>query len=556
MNIKITSKINFLFAQKLFIALSILFALCIFAMQRYLDHIIEINLYKNLGERAQIQAKELAAIPALSSAVENHDLDAIHQLMSRIHKQSDASYIVIGDKYTNRLFHTRGAPLNVPMVGDDNTEVLKGRSVITVNEGFIGKALRGKAPIFDKKGQVIGIVSVGYLVDNIKEIHEAQSYPFVIFCIVLFIALFIFSYIFSFLIKKQMFDLEPKEISLLVKMQSAIMESIHEGLIAIDLDYKITHINQFARQFLTISENIHTVNGTSLFLYIARSNELLQNNECFTKDIYDCMSHFNDNVVIASRIRLIFNDRLQGWVITFRNMNEINLLSKQLSQVQQYADNLRALRHEHQNWLATLVGLLHMKRYDDAKAFITYQSNQNQQSLDFITDKIKVPTIAGLLIGKLSKANEMGLELQFDPLCELAQVPNKITETEFMSIIANLLDNAFTASLLQYQKSPEKEKKIIYLYLNDSTDEYVIEVSDQGTQIEESIKSSIFKLGVTTKDKGDGVGLYLVKTYTEKAGGYIEVNNNHPQGTIFSIFIPKLHNEKYHNIIRGQKHES
>lgn len=540
MNVKIRiNKINFLFAQKLFIALSILFALSIFIMQRYLDNIIEMNLYKNLGERAQIQAKELAAIPALAIAVANRDLDGINQLISRIHKQSDASYIVIGDQHANRLFHTRDAPLNVPMVGDDNHEVLKGKSIIVISEGSLGESLRGKAPILDKQGQVIGIVSVGYMLDKIEELHKVQSYPFIIFCIILFITLFIFSYIFSYLIKKQMFNLEPKEISLLVRMQSAIMESINEGLIAIDLDYNITHINQFARQFLNIPAHVDMVNGSSLFLYIAKPNDLLQNHDCLAEDIYDRISHFNDEAVIASRIRLIFNDRLQGWVITFRNMNEINLLSKRLSQVQQYADNLRALRHEHQNWLATLLGLLYMKRYEEAKTFITRQSTQNQQHLDFITEKIKVPTIAGLLIGKLSKANEMGLELQFDPMCQLNQVPNKITETEFMSIIANLLDNAFTASLAQYQKSASKDKKVIYLYLNDATDEYVIEVTDEGTQIDEEIKSSIFKLGVTTKSKGDGVGLYLVKTYTEKANGYIEVSNNEPQGTIFSIFIPK-----------------
>ncbi|WP_392563883.1 sensor histidine kinase [Orbus wheelerorum] len=532
------TKFPLLFAQKLFIALSILFALAVFIMHQYINGIIETNLYTNLGERAQIQAKEIAAIPELALAVKNNDLKAINELVSLINKQSDASYIVIGDKHATRLFHTQNVAINVPMVGDDNQDVLKGKSIIIISQGSLGQSLRGKSPIISDDG-VVGIVSVGYMLDRLDELHKIQSYPFIIFCVLLFVVLFVFSYIFSFLIKKQMLNLEPKEISLLVKMQSAIMESINEGLIAVDLNYNITHINQFARQFLNIPKHVDNLNGTNLFLYIVSPNDLLRNDDCLIEDVYDRISHFNDEVVIASRIRLIFNEKIQGWVITFRNMNEINLLSKRLSQVQQYADNLRALRHEHQNWLATLLGLIYMQRYDDAKEFITRQSTNNQQQLDFITDKIKVPTIAGLLIGKFTKANEMGLELQFDPMCQLNQIPGKLIEIEFMSIIANLLDNAFTASLAQYQKSAVKEKKIVYLYLSDATDEYVIEVSDEGTQIDEAVKSSIFKLGVTTKTKGDGVGLYLVKTYTEKANGYIEVNNNLPQGTIFSIFIPK-----------------
>ncbi|WP_392562655.1 sensor histidine kinase [Orbus sturtevantii] len=532
------TKFPLLFAQKLFIALSVLFALAIFIMHQYINGITEANLYTNLGERAQIQAKEIAAIPELALAVKKHDLNAIKDLITLISEQSDASYIVIGDKNATRLFHTENVAINVPMVGDDNQDVLKGKSIIIISQGSLGQSLRGKSPIIDND-DVIGIVSVGYMLDRLNELHKIQSYPFIIFCLILFFFLFVFSYIFSYLIKKQMFNLEPKEISLLVKMQSAIMESINEGLISVDLNYNIIHINQFARQFLNIPQHTDNLQGTNLFLYILSPNDLLRNDDCLLEDVYDRISHFNHEAVIASRIRLIFNDKIQGWVVTFRNMNEINLLSKRLSQVQQYADNLRALRHEHQNWLATLLGLIYMQRYEDAKEFITRQSSHNQQQLDFITERFQVPTIAGLLIGKFTKANEMGLELEFDPMCQLKNIPNKLIETEFMSIIANLLDNAFTASLIQSHESTIKEKKIIHLYLSDATDEHVIEVSDEGHQIDEAIKSSIFKLGVTTKSKGHGIGLYLVKTYTEKANGYIEINNNLPQGTIFSIFIPK-----------------
>jgi two-component system cit operon sensor histidine kinase CitA len=35
-----------------------------------------------------------------------------------------------------------------------------------------------------------------------------------------------------------------------------------------------------------------------------------------------------------------------------------------------------------------------------------------------------------------------------------------------------------------------------------------------------------------------GIGLYLVAGYIDKAGGSIEIADNTPQGTIFSVFIP------------------
>jgi two-component system cit operon sensor histidine kinase CitA len=62
--------------------------------------------------------------------------------------------------------------------------------------------------------------------------------------VLLLIALFIFSWFFTRSIKKQIFSLEPREIGLLVRQQKAMMESIYEGVIAIDDDLRIEVINQ------------------------------------------------------------------------------------------------------------------------------------------------------------------------------------------------------------------------------------------------------------------------------------------------------------------------
>lgn len=53
------------------------------------------------------------------------------------------------------------------------------------------------------------------------------------------------------------------------------------------------------------------------------------------------------------------------------------------------------------------------------------------------------------------------------------------------------------------------------------------------------LREHIFERNVTTKTHGDhGIGLYLIENYVTQAGGTIEVTDNIPQGTIFSLFIP------------------
>jgi two-component system, CitB family, cit operon sensor histidine kinase CitA len=532
-HVKMQKKLQLSFTTKLFLSL-LLFSLTVLALlQSYIWNITETNLYRSLGEKAQIQAKELSVLPNLIQYVQDKDINKIAILIKEIFEQSDASYIVIGDMNANRLFHTSGRSLFSPMIGNDNQEVLNGNSSITISEGSLGLALRGKAPIIEH-GKVIGIVSVGYLIDDIYALRIKQFIPFIVFCSLLFLALFIFSYFFSKAIKNQMLNLEPKAIALLVKSQKSIMESIFEGVIAIDLNYKIININQSARCMLEISYNDDSLINHKLSDFI-KSNDFIYGKDNQHQDIHDHICYFNNISVIANRIRIIVDEKIQGWVITFRNFNDINLLSMQLTQVTQYVDNLRAIRHEHLNWLATLSGLIYMKRYAEAQSFIALQSADNQNNLDFITENIQIPAICGLLIGKYSKAHEIGLKLIFDPACQLSALPSLITETEFMSILGNLLDNAFNASL----KNKDGDKTI-YLYLSDATNEIVLEISDQGCGIDQGIRSSIFEPGVTSQEgKEHGIGLHLVSTYIKKANGYITFEDNTPYGTIFSVFIPK-----------------
>ena len=526
-------RIHFSFTTKLFLSLLLFSLAVLLLLQSYIWNVTENALYRSLGEKAQIQAKELAVIPSLVKYVEEKDTEQIANLVSDIFKQSDASYIVIGDEKAYRLYHTANNSIYLPMVGDDNHKVLSGISSTTISEGSLGLALRGKAPIINQ-GKVIGIVSVGYMVEGISSSHTQQFIPFIIFCSFLFFALFIFSLCFAKAIKKQMFNLEPQEIVLLVKSQKSIMESIFEGIIAIDLDYKIININQSARRMLNIDIDDNSLLNHDLSDFI-KSTDFIYGCTNQTKDVHDHICYFNNIIVIANRIRVIVDNEILGWVITFRNYDDINLLSMQLSQVTQYVDNLRTLRHEHLNWMATLSGLIYMKRYEEAESFIALHSADNQQNLDFITSHFQVPAICGLLIGKYSKTHEIGLKLVFDPACHLEALPTKITEAEFMSILGNLLDNAFNACLKNNQGD-----KSIHLFLNDRTNEIVLEVSDQGCGIDDKIRNSIFQPGVTSQHSNEhGIGLHLVSTYVKKANGYITFEDNKPYGTIFSVFIPK-----------------
>ncbi|WP_230492590.1 sensor histidine kinase [Martelella alba] len=175
-----------------------------------------------------------------------------------------------------------------------------------------------------------------------------------------------------------------------------------------------------------------------------------------------------------------------------------------------------------------------MKRYDEAIRYIEAQSENAQEILDFVSSRFHSPTLCGLLLGKYASAREKGVELLFDPACTLTCRPSSLRETELMSIIGNLLDNAIEATLAR-----EGDRYPVEVYIVGGARELVIEIADQGGGIDPALRERIFELGATSKDNGDhGLGLHLVSSYVDHAGGSIEVAANAPYGTVFSVFIP------------------
>ena len=525
-------KVSFQF--KLFISLvaffSVLFALL--GVYYYID--ASHQLYQGMSTRAKIQAEEIALMPDLRRQVIQEDPQSLTSFMQKIAARSDASFIVIGNAQGVHLFHSVHPEwVGTRLVGGDNQAVLEGKSITTIRKGGLGVSLRSKAPIFDTSGRVVGIVSVGYLTSYLDSITLTKVINIFIAAVLLLIALFIFSWYFTRSIKKQIFSLEPREIGLLVRQQKAMMESIYEGVIVIDRHRRIEVINHAARSLLGLSQPARLLRGQSIDSVIApqpffASGEMLEN------DTHDELCRFNQLTVLASRVRIMLEESLQGWVITFRDRDEINSLSAQLSQVKRYVDNLRIMRHEQLNRMTTLSGLLHMGHYDEAIRYIQAQSEHAQELLDFISSRFSSPTLCGLLLGKAARAREKGVALSFDPACQLDRPLPSLIESELISIIGNLLDNAIEAT--QRAELPHEPVEVL-IQLNAR--ELMIEVADRGIGIDPAIRDHIFERGITTKTRGDhGIGLYLIEHYVTQAGGTIEVADNSPRGAIFTLFIP------------------
>ncbi|WP_368542884.1 ATP-binding protein [Enterobacter soli] len=531
------------FQVKLFLSLVFFSCLLLALLGAILFHFIDRQLHHDLGQRARVQASQIALMPGLADKVAARDIPGIARLIQPLRNESDASYIVIGDIREQHLYHSESPErLNLPMIGGDNAEVLKGKTIISVRQGGIGVSLRSKAPILNAHHQVIGIVSVGYLTSYIANINARILWQAGLYGLGLLLLLFLFSWVFTRNLKKQMFRLEPKDIAQLVLQQKALLEAMYEGIFAVNDEKRLILINRAARELLDIRQSEKELIGKPLEAVLHTSPGFFsQRYASISSGSHDQIAVLNHREVIVNRVAIEVEPGVEsGWVYSFRDKNDINTLSSQLSQIRRYADNLRIMRHEQLNWTATLVGLLQMKHYDEAIRYIQAQSDGAQRVLDFVSARFTSPALCGLLLGKYVSAREKGVELLFDPACQLSHMPPGLNETELMSVIGNLLDNAVDATLKAPATAP------VELYISDRNQELLIEIADRGCGVEDAVKPQLFRQGFTSKpDAGNeiigsehGIGLFLVAGYVEKAGGNIEITDNTPQGTIFTVVIP------------------
>lgn len=491
-------------------------------------------LYDEVGSRALIQAKQLAHNPIIIRCIQMQNTERLRNYVYTMqHRYSDADYIVIGDANQIHLVHPDPAQIGQHMEGNDNRFVLQNHAEVTMGRGTLGLSMRGKAPIEDQQGHIIGIVSVGYFINSIASWTYTYLTPFIVILLLMFSIAVIASYSFAKHIKNKMLHMEPEEIALSLRTKSAILKSIYEGIIAINIKGSIYTINDNALHILGIAEP--NIQGKNIRDYVTPWSFFLPDTDS-SSTVRDEIMTMNQQYVIANRLPCKLDHKIIGWIISFRKKDELYSLSNQLVEVKKNIENMRVIRHEYANKLSTIGGLIQLGSYQEALQLINQESEEQEHLVTYLTSTFDANSVAAILLSKHSRAKELGMSLEFDPACSLHKaLPELLQADELTTIVGNLIDNAFEATRL----NPASDRTI-HLLLNNDGHELIIEISDNGTGIASDLAEHIFEHGVTTKqESGHGYGMYLVHQYVTSADGYITISDADPCGTIISIFIPE-----------------
>ncbi|TVX99411.1 ATP-binding protein [Paenibacillus cremeus] len=500
--------------------------------------------FDEAGQRALMLARTTAALPETVQAFASPDsVLKLQTLVETIRQKTGAQFIVIADMDQIRIVHPSPSEIGKHMVGEDNGLVLEGQDSITMATGTLGRSIRGKTPIRDASGQQIGIVSVGFLVTAVWRQIGLNLLWIASTGFVALLCGLLGAYLLSGSIKKQLFNMEPFEIAYLAREQSAILESIREGIIAVNSHGDITTCNHEASKMIGLDAREVIGEPIRSILPHSRLPEVLLQGTPH----YDQPMIIGNTLVVVNRVPVTTEGRVIGAVASFRDKQQLDQISHRMSDIGRYVDTIRSQRHEFMNKLHLISGLIEMKDYELAKNIIEEVNHDYQSTLDFFLAHIKDPAIVGILIGKLHKAKELSIPLHIDPS---SSVPNLVSHRELViTFLGNTIENAFEAINAESETAarkthPDADRQAdIKVYLYEEPERLTVSVRDTGPGIDPALGRSVLQDGVSTKGEGRGTGLALVQRLAANAGGTISVRSS-SEGTELKMILPKEGVEK------------
>ncbi len=331
-----------------------------------------------------------------------------------------------------------------------------------------------------------------------------------------------------------------------------ILAHIHTGVMSLDSEGRISHINRIGMEILQIQhflgQKLDNLVDSNSFGKLVRYS-FLNCRSLFNEEIPYQLNNGETRPLQISTVPLLEDGKLSGLVVTFHDLSSIRKLEEQLRRQDRLASLGRmaaGVAHEIRNPLGIIRGSAELlkKRFggqpneEGLTDFIVEEVNRLSRVVtDFLMfARPPVPTLEEISVETLleniityvqgfSESEKFHLSKEIEP--ELP--PIAVDEELFRQAFLNLWLNAQQAMpeggtiVIRAQKYGEKEIDI--------------EIKDEGEGIPPNCIDRIFDPFYTSKDNGTGLGLSLVHQIVDSHNGRVEVESVPGQGSIFRIIL-------------------
>ena len=445
---------------------------------------------------------------------------------------SDEAGVAIYDKNFNlRVFYNPGKLADFKRSSLELTQKYSVQDKIDWRENY---AIPNRAfgYVKDADDKIVGYVVTGYSDDILKN-SAIDSIIFLLIMTAFGLSVGILGAIYlARHVKKILFGLEPEAIAAMLQERNIILDSVREGVITIDDKGMITLVNIEAENLLKDASIVDTDVLVGKHIKDVLKNIQFDSILNEGRIITNAGVKLGDTLFIITSVPLMLNDKIIGAVFTFRKKSVVEELANQLTGFKNYSTALRAQTHEFMNKMHVIMGLIEMKAYDELKTFTKEVAYNRQSEVSYIVTRMKDITLAGFILGKISRSRELDIDFSLSDESELRNELEVPSVHDLVLIVGNIVENAFDA-LANFDG-----ERIVSLSILDFDKEIVITVEDSGPGMDEEALKNIFTRGYSSKGKGHGYGLYLVKQSIDNLEGSIDVESVEGEGTTFTVRLP------------------
>ena len=449
----------------------------------------------------------------------------------------DVDVISIVNKNNQRFYHTNHSLIGTQYDGEqpDFSPVEKTFYIVNTN-GPSGAQRRAYSALYSETGEYLGFIMVIILTEHVNEnITQIITTYAILAVVAIVIELFITSRI-SKSIKNSLLGYEPDTISAMYLVRDNILESLKEGVIAVDKNGTILFTNNSAVKMLDksstatefIGKNIEQIKNGNVIKTVLNGSE---------KEFGIQGQRMDGTDVIIDRIPIKHEEDPIDTICILHDRAEYTKLMEDLAGTRYLVDSMRANNHDFTNKLHVILGLIQMEMYDQATSYIENITMVQRASISKIMNCISEPALAALLIGKTARAAELNVKFTLRDGSHFSNTDMHIPTEVLITVIGNLIENAFESMNAKEPNPSNPNELIIGLFSKD--DSILITVDDTGLGISEENKQRIFENGFSTKGENRGTGLYQVKTMVENLGGLITVDSQENVGTSFFVYFSK-----------------
>ncbi|WP_212823359.1 sensor histidine kinase [Catellatospora sp. TT07R-123] len=470
-------------------------------------------------QRALAIARTTAREPGLAAKVADGRPDPggeVQAYAERVRTATNALFVVIADRDGIRYSHTDPAQVG-KRVSTDPSGPLSGQEEVAIQRGTLGPSARGKVPLYDDTGRIVGEVSVGIHVDRITDrLDELLPWAglFAVFALAVGSG---GAALLAVRLKRRTLGLEPTDLADLVREQVAVLEGVRDGVLAVDVNGRVSVCTEQAAALL---DEPVPVGSPATDEVVA----LLDDRSPVTGEL----RLVGDRVIVVTRRPVERGGQDLGTVLTLRDQSDLDAIARELEATRALTDALRAQAHEHTNRLHALDGLLQLGDVPRAHAYL--RELTATEAGGTVDGRVGDAYLDGLLAAKAAVASEAGVVLR---LGEDTWVPGQLTAPlEVVTVLGNLVDNAIRAAAAGTRRPAQVEVSL----LADGPDLHIY-VADSGDGV---ALADPFRVGATTKQEpGRGLGLALARRTARRHGGDVRLRAPQPgTGAVFTAEIP------------------